>query len=786
MRRLRFSLLTFGFLALSTPVLVAEDARQLLPLPVSDGLAALSFSNLPISISPDEDGLIVYQLTDLRRRGGLVAKYLSDSGVPNIGQAADVWLTDVHTGETKNLTEGKGSNWAPVWSPNGRYVAFYSDRSGRAAVWVWERSTRLLRQVAQVVPRPYRWEGGLLRWTSDSRRVLVKVFPEGSDIAKALEEASRGRQNFDRQNPATVRVQVYESLADPERSKSSLSLNTDVMSPDQLSEFAADLALIDVSSGEVQRVARGIVPTDYWLSPTGEAVAFLNAKGFKRVSDFDRPVYDIVVVSFANERAKVVASDVVGATGSDAVTWSPNGRWLSYLSMLDWFIVAIEGGQRRKVTDKDHPVFNLSEQPPFWSPDGQWLYASTTDAVWKVSAVNGVAAEVGRVAGRRILRILARGDGGFWSTDGRHSLVVAARDDETKGTGFYKIDVVSGEAKPLAPEARNISRPLLIEAAKTSNEIYYVAEDASHSPDIWAIRVGESTGIRRITHVNPLFDRYIMGSSRLVEWRGGDGQRLRGALLLPAGYHEGVRYPLVVQVYGGVMLSERNSMFGYASSFNIVVNMQFWATRGYAVLLPDVPLRVGTPMLDIGKAVLPGVDKVVEMGIVDPERVGVMGSSYGGYSTLALITQSTRFKAAISDAGLVNLLSVYGWMPSDPQGPSWQGWAESGQGRMGGTLWQYRERYIENSPVFYLDRVQTPVLIIQGTEDQGARDYHSNELFADLRRLGKEATYLKYYGANHTVLSFSYEERVDVLNRMIAWFDKHLKSENRAKAALAK
>ena len=112
-------------------------------------------------------------------------------------------------------------------------------------------------------------------------------------------------------------------------------------------------------------------------------------------------------------------------------------------------------------------------------------------------------------------------------------------------------------------------------------------------------------------------------------------------------------------------------------------------------------------MADLLKTVIPGVDRVVELGIADPDRLGVMGHSYGGYSTLSLIVQTTRFKAAVDSAGPADLISVYGQM--DKTGSSGAiGWSETGQGGMVGTPWQFRDRYIENSPIFYLDRWNTP------------------------------------------------------------------------------
>lgn len=204
--------------------------------------------------------------------------------------------------------------------------------------------------------------------------------------------------------------------------------------------------------------------------------------------------------------------------------------------------------------------------------------------------------------------------------------------------------------------------------------------------------------------------------------------------------------------------------------------MQLLATRGYAVLAPDSPLRTGTPMTDLLKTILPGVDRVIDMGIADPDRLGVMGHSYGGYSTLSLIVQTTRFRAAVDSAGPANLISFYGQM--DPSGSSFAlGWAETGQGGMEGTPWQFRERYIENSPIFYLNRVQTPVLIVQGRLDHAVPEEQSDEVFIGLRRLGKEVEYAKYGGEEHWEGSWALSNVIDYWNRVIRWFDGHLKGD---------
>jgi dipeptidyl aminopeptidase/acylaminoacyl peptidase len=198
------------------------------------------------------------------------------------------------------------------------------------------------------------------------------------------------------------------------------------------------------------------------------------------------------------------------------------------------------------------------------------------------------------------------------------------------------------------------------------------------------------------------------------------------------------------------------------------------ATRGYAVLFPDSPQQVGNPMAEVLKTVLPGVNRVVEMGIADPHRLGVMGFSNGGYSTLALIVQTRQFSAALEIEGMADLIGAYGEM--NKAGAAYaSALFEHGQDGLGGTPWEVRDKYIENSPICYLDRVSTPLLMVQGDMDSYVAPFLADELFVGMRRLGKEVEYAKYRGEGHDPVTWSYSHQVDLSRRILRWFDTHLR-----------
>lgn len=161
------------------------------------------------------------------------------------------------------------------------------------------------------------------------------------------------------------------------------------------------------------------------------------------------------------------------------------------------------------------------------------------------------------------------------------------------------------------------------------------------------------------------------------------------------------------------------------------------------------------------------------MGIADPDRLGIIGYSYGGYGTVGVIAHSTRFKAAVVEGGVYNLIRFYTWLDKNGRNTG-TSWAEGRQGHMSGSLWEHSQQYIDNSSIFHLDKVETPLLIFSG--DGGAsRDFvQAGKLFSGLRRLNKTGTFVYYRGEEHGMPTWQPEHRIDLWERILSWYDKHL------------
>lgn len=746
------------------------SAQQIAALPVDSILRDHSFGELSsFEFSPDGKWLAYVVKDNGRTTPGDLAAWIH-TGVPMWVSGCDIWISNIETGETRNVTQAKGENWLPKWSPDGQYLAFLSDRDGerQAKLWVWDAEKNNLRKLSETVVR-----ADQIEWTPDARNILVTTLPEGLSL-QAYIRAVEGGAGYQKSVASTAQgstVTLYESIAIRESDK-------DSPPPDawNLNSHLRDLSVVDVAAGKTSIIVRGQRIETCKLSPDGSSVACTIVKRFEKPGS-QQMLFDMWTVNLSTGRSRAIASDIRLAYDGAEFSWSPDSTLVSYhtgwTAVNDCYVVKASGGTARNITNFS-PVqserYRLSV--PLWDGNGH-VFLLRDGALWMTSPEQSGAVKLADIPGRRIQTIVSQSDSQLWMTDQGQSAFVLTHDDTGKQDGFYKVNLATGGSVRLIERGQcyvcgNLERSFAV--APNGQGVAYLAEDAQHEPDLWHSDISFRNP-RRVTSLNPQFDGYRMGGARLIDWLSGDGEPLRGALLLPSDYEEGKRYPLIVWVYGGGVLSDNFDHFGLG--YGGPLNFQLLATRGYAVLLPDSPQHEATPMADLVKTVLPGVNKVIAMGIADPQHLALMGLSNGGYSTLALIVQTKRFSCAIEMDGMGDLIADYGAMGSTGTALA-TSILEHGQDAMGGPPWQFPQRYVDNSPIFYLDRVETPLLMVQGTKDATVPAFLGDEIFVGLRRLGKEVEYAKYEGEDHSPLYWSYANQVDLCNRMIAWFHKYL------------
>jgi dipeptidyl aminopeptidase/acylaminoacyl peptidase len=279
--------------------------------------------------------------------------------------------------------------------------------------------------------------------------------------------------------------------------------------------------------------------------------------------------------------------------------------------------------------------------------------------------------------------------------------------------------------------------------------------------------------MRRWSDANPQQKDYLWGTSELVEWRSSqDNNMLQGVLYKPENFDPSRKYPMMVYFYE--RLSDQLNNYVAPAPGSSSINISFYVSRGYLVFTPDIPYKVGYPGESALESVVPGVQNLVAKGFVDEDAIGVQGHSWGGYQIAYLVTKTNIFKAAEAGAPVANMISAYGGIRWE-SGLSRMMQYEKTQSRIGGTLWEAPIHFIENSPIFWADKVETPLLMMHNDEDGAVPWEQGIEYFVALRRLNRPVWMLNYNGEAHGLRKMA--NRKDWTVRMQQFFDHYLKGD---------
>ena len=308
-----------------------------------------------------------------------------------------------------------------------------------------------------------------------------------------------------------------------------------------------------------------------------------------------------------------------------------------------------------------------------------------------------------------------------------------------------------------------------ITKARKADRYIYTRENTKTFPDVWAAEGSLKKG-RQITYGIKQQKPFIWNNVELVTWDSYDGIKLEGLLFKPDNFDENKKYPMIVNFY------ERNSenMHNYRipQPNRSTVDYSTYLSDGYIIFNPDVRYGGGYPGKSCYNCVMSGIDKLLTRSYIDSTRLGAQGHSWGGYQVAYLATRTNRFAAIESGAPVVNMFSAYGGIRwGSGKARSFQ--YEHTQSRLGGTPWSHPERYHESSPLFEMDKVNTPILIMHNDQDGHVPWYQGIEYFVALKRLGKPSWLLNYTGEPHWPTK--YPNSVDFQIRMKQFFDHYLK-----------
>ncbi len=520
----------------------------------------------------------------------------------------------------------------------------------------------------------------------------------------------------------------------------------------------ADDNLRQVSVAPKQRWAVGLDNTEYqWMT---------NLDG-----RFYQDIYAIDLQTGARKLAVKKSRNYFGT--------SADGTHFLYYDDGHFFTYEMMTGQSHNLTkgvpatfyndEDDHNIVKPPRFPIGWTKGDASVLLSDGWDVWNVPAHGGSATNLTVNGKKEQIRYRGRYrlDPDEKGIDLAKPVYLIAYGEWTKKAGLARVDQGKSGAKVLLWEDAAFGNLM---KAKDAEKYFYARETNDTFSDYYMADAQLQSG-QRITDANPQQKNFFWSKGvKLVNYTSAKGDKLQGALFLPANYEEGKSYPTIVYIYEKLSQSANTYAVPSYGSFN----KSLYTSQGYAVLMPDIVYKVNDPGMSAVWCVLPALNAAIATGVVDKSRVAIHGHSWGGYQTAFLITQTDAFKAAIAGAPLTNMLSMYNliyWNTGSANQPIF----ESSQGRFLGGYWDNLEAYQRNSPVYHAKNVKTPLMILHNDKD-GAVDWTQGiEYFNTLRRLNKPVVMLQYKGENHGLAKM--ENRKDYSVRMLEYFDHLLKGK---------
>jgi dipeptidyl aminopeptidase/acylaminoacyl peptidase len=688
------------------------------------------------------------------------------------GTADGAYVVDVETGSVDELLSGEGIYKTAVFDEDGDQISFLSNRGDYQAdqpefkLYYWhsgqEQATALASEGAAGIPTGW-WvsEHGHMEFSEDGRRLFFGTAPRPAPEPE--EEIPEWEK---------VEVDIW-NWRDP------------LLQPMQLVQRQQELnrsyeAVVHLQDGKLVQLADADRPSIV-VGSNGNAdvgVAVTDMPYRKQIS-WDWPGYnDVYVVDVATGRHRLVIEDIQARA-----QLSPEARYITWWDghALAWFAADVETGVPVNLTSQipqpvydeldDHPTIPSAYGNAGWTEGDELFLVYDKYDIWAVDpkgkrTPRNVTEGMGRQADIQLRYV--RLDPEQEALDPGEPMLLSALDWTTKDAGFYR-DRVSGDDPPEKLIMMDRSFGRFPRKAEDADVMMLTRASFQEFPDLWVTDLS-FRDMRKMSDANPQQDEYLWGTAELTHWNSTDGRPLTGILFKPENFDPSRKYPMMVYFYekmSNTLHSHRAPLPGGSS-----INISFYVSRGYVVFVPDIYYRDGYPGESALKCVVPGVLSIIDQGFVDPKRIGVQGHSWGGYQIAYLVTRTNIFAAAEAGAPVSNMTSAYGGIRWGT-GMSRMFQYEKTQSRIGGSLWDARPRYIENSPVFWADKIETPVLMLHNDKDTAVPWYQGIEFFVALRRLNKPVWLLNYNGEPHGL--GEKQNRVDWAIRMQQFFDYYLK-----------
>ncbi|MEZ7497849.1 prolyl oligopeptidase family serine peptidase [Flavobacterium sp. Arc3] len=519
------------------------------------------------------------------------------------------------------------------------------------------------------------------------------------------------------------------------------------------------------------------------LSADQEHAYLYNPQQYEPQANFDAPL-DIYIMDLTTGERKLVSQNQTGSNGGVSV--SIYDKQFVYFKERHWWTYDISSGLHRNLTkdlgvtfsdtESDWPEESAPFGNPGWVPQDQTLFIYDQYDIWSIALDGSTAIRLTR--GRE--------------NKTTHRIVVQSTDQSKKMNydGSYKGQFQPNDRLLIKTEALEHTgycfwskktglEPLLNKKMKTSqfigsekNDGYIYVEENFNTPPRIMIKEKRNSKEKVLFQSNPQHFKYNWGNSKLIAYTNSKGTVLNGVLFYPANYHADTKYPMVVYVYEKLskeLYNYVNPSQNNPTGFNIAN----FTSKGYFVFLPDIVYEIGSPGPSATDCVVSATKKVIASESIDSARIGLVGHSYGGYETDYIITQTNMFATAVAGAAITDYVSGYLYV-SDMQKPNFWHY-EFGQLRIGKSLYENYAAYLQNSPIYHAEKVNTPLLSWSGEQDYHVHYYQSIEFYLALRRLGRTNTMLLYPDEGHVLMSPVHQQHLTL--SIEQWFDHYLKGD---------
>ncbi|MEP2667947.1 MAG: prolyl oligopeptidase family serine peptidase [Cyclobacteriaceae bacterium] len=538
------------------------------------------------------------------------------------------------------------------------------------------------------------------------------------------------------------------------------------------------LAAINLDNNKLTQLGDESIPT---VLPGDEGNASIlfgktNVPYLKAITWEGNVPQDLYVFNLQNASKKKIANGIRGnadlSPKANYVYWfsEPDTAWYSYAIKTDKTF-QLTSGLNVKFADEldDHPDYPGQYGAAGWTSNDELFIAYDRYDLWALDPQNSKApvnlTKIGREQ-KIVFRYIKQDDEERY-IDSSKELLLSAFDETSKAAGFYTLSLKNGKLTKRLMDDFKFGH---VEKAKLADQLLFTRESFREFPDIWTSSDIKFSSVKKLSEANPQMKNYYWGTVSLIKWNSLDNVPLEGLLYKPEGFDPGKKYPMIVYFY------ERNSDnlhdYTHPTPLRSTINRTTYVSDGYLVFVPDIVYKIGFPGESAYNSIMPGVTHLMEKGFVDEKNIGIQGHSWGGYQAAYLVTRTNLFKAAEAGAIVSNMTSAYGGIRWG-SGMSRMFQYERTQSRIGGTLWEKPLLYVENSPLFFADKIETPMLLLHNDADGAVPWYQGIEMYMAMRRLNKPVWMLNYNGEPHWPVKR--ENRMDFQIRMKQFFDYYLK-----------